>query len=240
MSWLFSQALVGAFLEENSSDGELSAQLSGHHTQQVFLPSDKTTAFWRLSQYGMTCKPLTESRGRELLTWYLAGFPAKTSARQERVPALMESAPVCGGTWRESLARFDPATHSWKTAQCSLLGGLESFSETWPRWGLMRHGECLELTTLAPSIKGNAYGFLPTPIRSDGDGGGICRSKEGKEYNLRDWWANQGLGKSRQSRNPKFWEWVMGWPMWWTDLTPLEMDKYQSWLQQHGECLEGQ
>jgi site-specific DNA-cytosine methylase len=38
------------------------------------------TVFSRLSRFGMTFKPLTESRGEELLTLYLAGFPAKTSA----------------------------------------------------------------------------------------------------------------------------------------------------------------
>ena len=29
-------------------------------------------------------------------------------------------------------------------------------------------------------------------------------------------------------------EWLMGWPLGWADLKPLAMDKYQSWLQQHG------
>jgi DNA (cytosine-5)-methyltransferase 1 len=34
--------------------------------------------------------------------------------------------------------------------------------------------------------------------------------------------------------NPTWVEWLMGWPLGWTDLKPLEMDKYQQWLQQHG------
>jgi len=34
--------------------------------------------------------------------------------------------------------------------------------------------------------------------------------------------------------NPTWVEWLMGWPLGWTDLKPLEMDKYRSWLQQHG------
>jgi len=36
--------------------------------------------------------------------------------------------------------------------------------------------------------------------------------------------------------NPTWVEWVMGWPLGWTDLKPLEMDKYQKWLEQHGGC----
>ena len=35
--------------------------------------------------------------------------------------------------------------------------------------------------------------------------------------------------------NPTWVEWLMGWPLGWTDLTPLEMDKFQEWQQQHGE-----
>jgi len=34
--------------------------------------------------------------------------------------------------------------------------------------------------------------------------------------------------------NPMWVEWLMGWPIGWTDLKPLEMDKYQQWLEQHG------
>ena len=34
--------------------------------------------------------------------------------------------------------------------------------------------------------------------------------------------------------NPNWVEWLMGWPIGWTDLKPLETDRFQSWLQQHG------
>lgn len=36
--------------------------------------------------------------------------------------------------------------------------------------------------------------------------------------------------------NPDWTEWLMGWPIGWTDLKPLGMARFQSWLQQHGEC----
>jgi hypothetical protein len=35
--------------------------------------------------------------------------------------------------------------------------------------------------------------------------------------------------------NPTWVEWLMGWPLGWTDLKPLETDKCHSALQQHGE-----
>jgi hypothetical protein len=82
MSWLFSQALVEEYLEDTSLDGEQSVPLSGNNTQLAYCAPDKMTAFSRLSQFGMMYKPLTESRGEELLMSYLAGFPAKTSQPQ--------------------------------------------------------------------------------------------------------------------------------------------------------------
>ena len=84
MSWLFSRALVEEYLGENSSDGEQYAPSSGNPTPQVYLPPDKTIRFWNLSRYGMTCKPLTEPRGEELLMLFRAGFRARTSAAQEK------------------------------------------------------------------------------------------------------------------------------------------------------------
>ena len=83
MSWLFSQVLVEEYLGENFSDGEQSAQSSGSHTQQAYCAPDKMTAFSRLSQSGMTFKPLTATHGEALLMSYLAAFHAKTSQQLE-------------------------------------------------------------------------------------------------------------------------------------------------------------
>ena len=77
MSWLFSQALVEEYLAGNFLDGEQSAPLNGSHTQQAYCAPDKMTKFSHLSQFGMTYKPLTESRGEELLMSYLEAFRAK-------------------------------------------------------------------------------------------------------------------------------------------------------------------
>jgi len=36
--------------------------------------------------------------------------------------------------------------------------------------------------------------------------------------------------------NPTWVEWLMGWPLGWTDLEPLAMGRFRLWLQQHGGC----
>lgn len=78
----------------------------------------------------------------------------------------------CGPRWRGSLARWDPAMSLWRTPQCSLLEGLDVFSETWPRWGLMHGGECSALPMPARLTSGNESGSWPTIRKSDADRGG--------------------------------------------------------------------
>lgn len=34
--------------------------------------------------------------------------------------------------------------------------------------------------------------------------------------------------------NPTWVEWLMGWPLGWTDLRPLEMDRFRQWCASHG------
>jgi hypothetical protein len=83
MSWLFSRALVEEYLGESCLDGELSVQLNGNHTQQAYCWPDKMTEYSRLSRFGMMFKPLTESRGEELLMSFRAAFPVKTYPQQD-------------------------------------------------------------------------------------------------------------------------------------------------------------
>jgi hypothetical protein len=306
MSWLFSQALVEEYSGVTSSDGELSAQLSGNPTQLAYLPLDRMTAFSRLSRFGMTFKPLTESLGQDVLTSYLEDFPVRTSQQPDEAPESMESDQECGATWRELLARYDPDTSTWRTPQCSLLGDYTEFSETWPRWGLMRDGVSYQRQTLVLPTRETGSGSWPTPAARDGNSTNTLETlMDGRfvdqlanrvkmvENNLwttpcsRDWKGKtitknhpEGFNKSlandvmkfptpqasdfrdrgnmsnpsiqRRAEkgkqlnlsmvahptsgqlNPTWVEWLMGWPLEWTDLKPLETDKYQQWQQQHG------
>jgi hypothetical protein len=238
----------------------------------------------------MTFKPLTADRGEELLTSYLAAFHAKTSPQPEKAQELTESDQECGEKWQGSFTRYDRDSCSWKTHQCSLLGGLEQFSETWPRWGLMRDGECWEQQMSAHRINETESGSgltYPTPTASmmpcegtvrimrkvwiNGEitleeasaiAGRDVRKAQGKvkEWPTPDancgqrgtqpeWTPKRKSGQPAQytinqavrdkegtpgKLNPMWVEWLMGWPLGWTDLKPLEMDKYRLWQQQHG------
>ena len=270
MSWLYSRVLVEEYLGENFSDGEQSAPLNGNHIQQAYCAPDKMTDFSRLSRFGMTFKPLTVNLGEELLMSYLAGFHARTSQLPEKEMASTVKDQECGAKWLGSFVKFDRNSSLWKTHQCSLLGDLEPFLETWPRWGLMRDGECWEQTTLEQTIRGTESGLLPTPTvttakqvaksmnslgkpllhmaaltwptpcASDWKGSG----KSGTLRDRLDYAAERGATKSNQyaevpenggKLSPTWVEWLMGWPLGWTDLKPLETDKCHSAPQQLGE-----
>jgi len=64
---------------------------------------------------------------------------------------------------------------------------------------------------------------LPTPAARD------YRSPN-KNGNMADQLPNVVGGQL----NPTWVEWLMGWPLGWTELKPLAMDKFRQWLEQHG------
>ena len=90
MSWLFSQVLVEEYLVDTSLDGEQSAPLSGNPIQQAYCAPDKMMDFSRLSRFGMTYKPLMETRGEELLMSYLAAFHALTNLCSNRLQIIKQ------------------------------------------------------------------------------------------------------------------------------------------------------
>jgi len=181
MSWLYSQALVAASSAASSSAGELSAPSSGSPIPQAFSSPDRMMAFSRLSRFGMTFAPLTGTLGADVLTWCLADSLARTSASPERAQESTAAAPACGPTWRGSLAKFDPASCSWKTAQLSLLEDLAESLETWPRSGLMLRGECFPLLTLEHRTVESGSGLWPTPTSTLGSHGGLVTPSKARE-----------------------------------------------------------
>jgi hypothetical protein len=105
----------------------------------------------------------------------------------------------------------------------------------------MRDGECLEHTTpgLATSEKG--CGFWPTPTKRD------SRTLAGSQPPKRAptsglplaWTVALAMAPEQRSGgrlNPRWVEWLMGWPMGWTSLEPLATDRFHEWQQQHGAC----
>lgn len=248
-----SQELAAESSAATCSDGVPSALSNTTPMPDQFYWPDKTTEHSRLSRFGMMCEPLTESHGEDLLMWFRAGFPARILAQQEKAQDLRESAAGYGQKWQGSFAKLDPTSSLWKIAQCSLLGDSESFSETWPRWGMTQNGESFLRPMLEPIIYGKESGLMPTLVTRGLDGGSNSRAAQAKRMMptlcARDY---RYPGKSRMERtgsksgevlpqivggplNPTWCEWYMGFPIGWTELKPLGMGRFQEWQQQHGE-----
>jgi hypothetical protein len=165
MSWHYSRALEAAYWEDICSGGALCAPSSETPTPSAYCSPDRMTDVSRLSRYGMTYAPSMDTRGEARLTWFLAGFPARTSPLQGAEPDSQASGRDSGAKWHESFAKYDPNSHLWRTPQRSLFAGSTPFSGTWPKWGTMRRGECWEQTMPERHIEENEFGLsqVPTP-----------------------------------------------------------------------------
>ena len=183
MSWLYSQALVEEFSEVICLDGEQSVQSSGNPMQLAYLSPDKMTEFSRLSRFGMTFKPLTEARGEELLTLFRAAFPVRTFPLQAEAQGLTESSPQCGITWRGWLAKLDPDSYLWKTAQCSFIEDSDESLQTFPVSGMTRNGLLWEQSMSAHRIKGTERGLWRTPDTGGGGTSGLLKQGQNHRQN---------------------------------------------------------
>lgn len=232
MSWHFSQALEAEYLAGNCSAGEPFAPWKSTPTAPDDSCSDKMKGIFHRSQFGTMFAPSTDAPGMVLLTWFLAGFRARTLARQDSAPASPESGLDCGKKWPGSLAKYDRDSRLWKTHQRSLLGGWEEFSETWPRWGSMRDGELLPRETKVPRLSGSDF-LLPAPTKSIGTRGrGWGISKTGRaRYSQRVIENALSFGYKPPI---EILEWSMGWPITWSQRKPLATDKFHAWLRAHG------
>lgn len=259
-----SQGRVEEFSAENSSVGTPSVPLNGNNIPPAYLCSGKMTGSFRPSRFGMTLEPLTENRGEGLLTWFRGVFLAKTSAPQGQTVAdgemgSMEASLDCGLSLPESLAKLDRNGYWLKTPTTCEPRVLDEFSKIWPSSGIMLLGGCFPLKTVEPITSGNEYGLLPTPTTVGNQlAPSMMKHKGCRE--LKDFLrklptptahnAKEGGYPAEGTRNtptlgwevggkihPTLTEWMMGWPIGWTDLKPLETDKYQSWLQQHSHSF---
>ncbi len=244
---------------------------------------------------GTMCEHSTGDRGAGKSIAFAEDFPAKTFPQQAKARESTGHEAGCGQSSRVLLAKFDPATRSWKTRQCSLFVDLGECLETFPRWGMTQGGLLWELTMSEPRTGASESGYWRTP--DTGAGGEISAEKaadfaagkaraSGSAIQIRlcdqvrhpqlrptpkyltpkasdrGYAENQSTFVKRNGDrtmncyaslssqvlqmsggdttpqtqtarlNPYWVEWLMGWPIGYTDLKPLATDKFRSWRQQ--------
>jgi DNA (cytosine-5)-methyltransferase 1 len=84
---------------------------------------------------------------------------------------------------------------------------------------------------------GMVVAMWPTPQASDnrdrgnlGSGAILRRKEKGKQIGL-----SQSVSDQSGALNPPWVEWLMAWPIEWTDLNPLETARFRAWRLSHGE-----
>lgn len=256
MSWLFSRASVEASLPVRQKDGDASAQSRSTDMPQAYYSGVKMKGYSHLSRYGMTYAPLDQTTrsaadlsiiaAQSAASWSLPpAFHARISAGQEKEPASMAPGRAYFLKRLALLARYDQGTLSWKTPQLSLIEGSTSYSARWPSWGIMLHGACWELMTPALPTSAKDAGLWPTPTEAmSGEYSSIetFRARQAKQIKKRGRatigpclaMACKLAGEEHGHLNPPFVEWLMGFPIGWTELKDFQMLRYHEWQQWHG------
>ena len=154
----------------------------------------------------------------------------------------MESEADCSMNSPESFARWDQDTLSWKTFQRSFLEEWATYSEPWPRSGMTVTGTAYLLPTFAHRTSGTGFSYfatptatanqlapsmikkhkgcramIPTPITSNAKGASKNRYRTSETYrrNLSEWVRDS---EDSGQLSPTWTEWLMGFPLGWTDL----------------------
>ena len=276
MSWLISRALMEAYANSPSSPelvaefsadtcsaGAPSAPLSVMPTQHKFWRNDKTMEPSQLSRFGLTCAVLTESHGEDLLTWFLADSRVRTYQLPGMAQGSTGPGLGSGVKWRESSAKYDLQSSTWKTHLCLWEEDLPWSSVTLPKWGMTRSGALFQHPMLERPISATVAGLWPTitvcgnynqPGSSKNAGWGLSSAVKkwptpvasmAKGSSPASLTRKSGADRSNDrldhavmasdggQLNPEWVEWLMGWPIGWTELKPLEMDRFQEWQRQH-------
>ena len=222
MSWHFSQALVEDCLPATCLALERSALSNTTSMPSGYSCNAKTTSCSTPSRSGMTFERLTAGHGEELLTSYLEGFPARPSARPLLdATTLRTFGRRCGESWQMSL----PGLSSPKTSRLK--------QSKWPPrisglWVTKPKPFPYQRRTWVLTTFGSDTGYLHTPTTK----ANYCANS------MQKWPAAREFTRVFGRPTPEVHEWLMGWPIGWTDIKPLEMDKWLSWLRSHSSCLQ--
>ena len=236
MSWHYLQGQEEESSEAICWDGERFVPSSTTDTLNEYCLPDSETESCLDSRSGTMCRPSTESRGEVESMSSAVDSLAKIFPALERVRESLVKDQGCGRTWRGSSVKLSQSGCWLKIAHSLLPEDSTPFCGTWPKWGTMRNGECSERTPLVYVTKEIASGLWPSPRKSNpgsrpnGKGGRVLSEEVAISIGLKTRGEYKATGIQL---NPAWVEWLMGWPIGWTDLQELEMGRFQEWQQVH-------
>ena len=233
MAWLY---LPG--VEDSNSDSPLRSELITEQSPTLkgnVRPLRSWLRTWNAGGWirllsGMTLQPSQAmSLAHSWITSTLSQRDSLASRGQsqetEREPMTNDGSGLSYSDW---FARYDPEASSWRTSQVSFMEELNTFSETWPRSGSLRNGEVSERQTLAHHTEESESSSWATPTGRDYKDGSNPSDKVptnallGRQAPRTPMPGNKSMNNTSLRLNPKFVEWLMGWPEGWVGLTNSE------------------
>jgi len=152
-------------------------------------------------------------------TSFTEDSPAKTSALLELEKAWKEAEAAYSSRSCDSLMYYDHNSSSWKMCQQSLLEDLLPLPKKLPKEAMIRDGVLYPLVKLAHPIKEKDGGYLPTPTARDYKDNGKSPAELARNSKTLATHAGGQL-------NPQWVEWLMGYPVGWTELKDSVMQWY--------------
>ena len=205
-----------------------SPPLSGWRTRQCCLFGGLTEFFGTWPRWGtMRDGELFLLKTPELLTNENESGSWLTPTVQD----CKTDGPKAMEAWRDAMAvgkrpattyqrlRNQVAARSWPTPCANETGeNPEKLIERMKKYGRTGSAVHMKLSTKVQ--------MWPTPTCQDAKNNGAPSQMERNTKPL-----NAEVGGPL---NPTWVEWLMGWPLGWTDLKPLATDKFRQWLESHG------
>jgi hypothetical protein len=237
MSWHYLRGQAGESLEDCCTGGEPLPPLKSKITHAGFYCNGKLTDAYLDSLYGTMCGHSTAGRGKgESMSLQPASRVSHLVTKESE--NRNQTQETCGRKQLELYPR------SAQITSCLKMCGEYANTCQWSS------ETCDELATPlnalplyrrevpARYISESASGYIPTPTAQDGSGSGthsLRRRSRGCKHglNLRDWFRtffNLVYPPAEAT------EYMMEYPIGWTDLKPLETGRFQAWLRSHGRC----
>ena len=164
MAWLYVPVLEASNLGLNQElmDSKPFVMSRGKPMQLRSLSRKYKKEKYMKRLFGLTLKPSTANVGVE--KWISSLEDSPVSPIQVLGSYLEKTTQeTYGRTLKESLARFNPASYSWRTFQTSITPSHQQLLENWPKWGLTRRGVLYALPTLERPIDVQGGSSWPTP-----------------------------------------------------------------------------
>lgn len=193
-------------------------------------------------QSGTMCERCGASTWRTISTLFTVDSRARISALQVLARAWLGSARACSYTSRALRKRSALLSSFWKTSRRFGQEDLAWSATSWPAWGTISGGRLFQPKRLEPrtNVKGGLP-LLPTPTASEaGSRSSHNRTWSSTYANLHNFVMGKGKQDPSWKRwpaqkvqaggqlNPPWVEWLMAYPIGWTELEPWATQWYRS------------